>query len=133
MSLCPFPLWSLLSLNLPCLICHTMHSQQYSMRCLQLTSPSLYSPFLANVAANISFLAFCTAILSPKNISRLSFCHGGLSPINDVFISPAVSNYSKLQGKVMPAVFCAINLVHFYAFQVILIITHFDEIYPFNL
>ena len=54
----------------------------------------------------------------------------GARPINDFLIPPTISNRSKLQGKFMPAFFCVIKLVHFYAFQVILIITHFDEIYP---
>ena len=122
LPLCPLWFWDSiisqvfprLSLNLPCLICQMLHSQQYSMRCLRLTSPSLYNPFLlAILAATFSFLAFCTATSSPASISRLSFSSGGLSPINDVFISPAVSNYSKLQGKFMPTFFVLSNLYTF--------------------
>ena len=91
---------------------------------------SLYPFLLATLAANLLFLP---SVLPhrPLEVFQGSLFCWGLSPINDVFISPAVSNDSKLQGKFMPTFFCVIELVHFYASQVILIITHFDEIYPF--
>ena len=54
-------------------------------------------------------------------MSRFSFSLGALGAIHDFLIPPAISDYSKLQGKFMPTFFCVIKLACFYAFQVILI------------
>ena len=96
------------------------------MRCLLKTSPGLYNLFCWPFwLPTFPFLPSASLHCLLKVFQGFHFCQGGLGPINDVFISPAVSNYSEFQCKFMPTLFCVIKLVHFYAFQVILIITHF--------
>ena len=81
-----------------------------------MTLPSLYSPScsLALQPAS-SFLPSAIHHHHWGVIQGSLFHQGGLSPINGVFISPVVSNDSKLQGKFMPVLFSVVELVYFYA------------------
>ena len=98
---------------------------------VHLTGPHEWDPSVLDYTQLLLFSLQHFIIILWKYFNDLFFVRGDLSPINDVFISPPVTNDSKLQGKFMPTFFCVIKLVYFYASQVILIITHFDEIYSF--
>ena len=75
--LCPLWFWDSTSLNLPCVICQMLHSQQYSMRCLLLRSAGLLNPFfVGHSGCQLSFLP--SALLhSPLKVFVFFFIRGG--------------------------------------------------------